>query len=238
MTCSSSTPFGVWHTNRPWRRQIYCTKVSAIQSAVAPAQCAPAAAAAGLDLAGEEQRDGGDRKHDADHGEGVAEAHDERLALDGRADRGDRLVLRDGRIGDAMRHEVLRQLVDPLAHFVAVERDRLADDVRMELLALGQDRRRASPCRPRRRDCAACWTGPMRRAASLGAMPAVVIAVIGVSTSAWPMARTMFGHEELVAGAVERQRDVHEAARGEDADADEADVARRRSASSAAARAG
>ena len=33
------------------------------------------------------------------------------------------------------------------------------------------------------------------------------------------------GHEELIAGAVARQRDVHEAACGEDADADEADGA-------------
>ena len=40
---------------------------------------------------------------------------------------------------------------------------------------------------------------PEAAPASLGAMPAVVIAVIGVSTSAWPMARTMFGIEELIA---------------------------------------
>ena len=40
------------------------------------------------------------------------------------------------------------------------------------------------------------------------------------------MARTIFGREELVAGRIERQGDVHEAARGENADADEADIAR------------
>ena len=34
---------------------------------------------------------------------------------------------------------------------------------------------------------------PEAAPASLGAMPAVVIVLIGVSTSAWPMARTMFG---------------------------------------------
>ena len=34
---------------------------------------------------------------------------------------------------------------------------------------------------------------PEAAAASVGAMPAVVMAVIGVRTSAWPMARTMFG---------------------------------------------
>ena len=41
-----------------------------------------AARAADLDLAGEEQRNRGDRKHDADDRERVAEAQDERLALD------------------------------------------------------------------------------------------------------------------------------------------------------------
>ena len=34
---------------------------------------------------------------------------------------------------------------------------------------------------------------PDAAAASLGAMPEVVMRVIGVSTSAWPMARTMLG---------------------------------------------
>ena len=34
---------------------------------------------------------------------------------------------------------------------------------------------------------------PEAAPASLGAMPAVVMALIGVSTSAWPMARTMLG---------------------------------------------
>src|SRR5262245_32997126 len=70
------------------------------------------ATAADLDLAGEEQRNRGDREHDADHRERVAEAEDERLAVNGRADGGDRLLLGHSRIGDAVRLEVLHQAGD------------------------------------------------------------------------------------------------------------------------------
>jgi hypothetical protein len=42
-----------------------------------------------------------------------------------------------------MRHEIAGHLVDPLAHRLARERHRLADDVGMELLALGDDRRQS-----------------------------------------------------------------------------------------------
>jgi len=93
---------------------------------------------ADLDLSGEEQRDCSQRKDHADHGERVAEAEDERLAPNGRADRSNCLVLCHRGIGHAMRHEILRQLVDPVAHFIAVDRDGLPNDIRMELFALGQ----------------------------------------------------------------------------------------------------
>src|SRR5262249_37873377 len=99
-----------------------------------------------LDLAGEQQRDRGDRQHHADDGEGVAEADDERLALHRIADRHDRLMLCGCHVGDAVGEEIIRQGVDALPHFVAIERHRLADDVRVELFALGQHggkRRRA-----------------------------------------------------------------------------------------------
>src|SRR5437879_5035129 len=59
-----------------------------------------------LHLAREKQADGGDRQHDADEGEGVAKAHDKGLTLDDIAERHDRLMLRGGRVGDAVRQEV------------------------------------------------------------------------------------------------------------------------------------
>src|SRR3954471_2593114 len=65
---------------------------------------------------------------------------------------------------------------------------------------------------------------PEAAPASFGAMPAVVMALIGVRTSACPTARTTLGRKNW-SGGVERERDVHEAARGEDADSDEADMA-------------
>jgi membrane-associated protease RseP (regulator of RpoE activity) len=89
-----------------------------------------------LGLAGEEERNGRDRQDDTNDGEGVAEADDESLALHDIADGDDRLVLRRGGIGDAVREEVVRRVGDALPHLVAIERHRLTDDVRMELLVL------------------------------------------------------------------------------------------------------
>ena len=48
----------------------------------------------GLHRAREEKRDRRDRQQSADDGEGVAEAHDQRLTADRGADRRNRLVLR------------------------------------------------------------------------------------------------------------------------------------------------
>ena len=50
---------------------------------------------------------GGDRQYYAYEGEGVAEAHDEGLTLDDIAERHDRLMLRGGGVGDAVRQEVV-----------------------------------------------------------------------------------------------------------------------------------
>ena len=60
------------------------------------------AAAGHLRLAREQDRDGGEGKHGSDHCEGVAEAHHQRLTLDGIAERDDGLLMR-GR-GIAARH--------------------------------------------------------------------------------------------------------------------------------------
>ena len=59
----------------------------------------PAARCRALRLAGQQDRDAGQHQHDADHRKGVAEAQHQRLALDGVAERDDRLLARGGRIG-------------------------------------------------------------------------------------------------------------------------------------------
>ena len=48
-------------------------------------------------------------------------------------------MLRRGGVGDAVRQEIVGQSGDPLATSSAVERHRLADDIGMELLALGEN---------------------------------------------------------------------------------------------------
>ena len=52
------------------------------------------AAAGGLHLAGQQDGDGGEHQHHAEHRKGVAEAHHQRLPLDRIAERDDRLLLR------------------------------------------------------------------------------------------------------------------------------------------------
>lgn len=93
-----------------------------------------AASAAGLHLPGEQQHNRGDREYDTDHRKGITQ--DERLAANESADRGDGFLLGDERVRHTMRHEMACQVVDPGTHLLAVERDGLADDVRVELLAL------------------------------------------------------------------------------------------------------
>ena len=82
---------------------------------------ATASSATDLGLASEQQCNRSNRKDNADHGKRVAEAQDESLTMDGRADHSDRLALRDSQIGHAVRHEILCQMVDPVAHFVPVD---------------------------------------------------------------------------------------------------------------------
>ena len=70
-------------------------------------------------LFGEQKGDSRKGKNNADDGEGIAEAHDQRLALDDLAKRDDGFLGGDGLIGDAMRHEIAGHLVEAVAHLVA-----------------------------------------------------------------------------------------------------------------------
>src|SRR5271166_610752 len=93
----------------------------------------------GLSATREEQDNRGDHKHHANDRESVAESQNEGLALDQLAKLDDGLMPGGFVIGNAMRREVVGQGLDPLPHLVPGERHRLADDVRVELLALGDD---------------------------------------------------------------------------------------------------
>src|ERR1700729_100675 len=99
------------------------------------------ARAAGLAPAGQQNDAGSDDKHGAEQGERVAVTHDERLALDRLAESDDGLTVRGGQIADAAGREIFGHDVEPLAHGFAVHVDRRADDVRVELLAFGHERR-------------------------------------------------------------------------------------------------
>ena len=59
-------------------------------------------ASSDLHFAREQESDRGDREHNADDSERVAEAHDQGLAFDNIAERHDRLMLGGGGIGDAV----------------------------------------------------------------------------------------------------------------------------------------
>ncbi len=95
-----------------------------------------APSAADLHVPGKEQHNRGDREDDTDHRKSITEAQDERLATNQGADDGDGFLLRDERVRHAMHHEMACQVIDPGTHLLAVERDGLADDVQVELLAL------------------------------------------------------------------------------------------------------
>ena len=92
-----------------------------------------------LRFPGQKKRDSSQNQHDANDGERVAETHDECLLLDGLAEGNDGLMARAGRVGHAMRHEIVGHGRDPLSHFLAGEIDGLADDVGVELLTFGHD---------------------------------------------------------------------------------------------------
>ena len=68
----------------------------------APLSMPAAARRRALRLAGQEQCDAGQDQDDADHGEGIAKAHHQRLLLDGAAERHDGLMAGAGRVGHAM----------------------------------------------------------------------------------------------------------------------------------------
>ncbi len=98
-----------------------------------------------------------------------------------------------GLVGDAVVHEVPRQLVDPAARRLLEQRDRLHQHVGVILLALGQhclqhrDADRAAEIAHH------VEQGRRRSPRFPSSMPAVATADSGAITRAWPMARTMLG---------------------------------------------
>src|ERR1700726_4915508 len=84
------------------------------------------AAAASCYLPREHDRDGLEQKYRSDHRERVAEAHHQRLVLHRVAERDNGLLTRGCGVGHTMSHEVVGHLREPVAHFLAAERHRLA----------------------------------------------------------------------------------------------------------------
>src|SRR3954466_3977357 len=89
-------------------------------------------------LLGKEESYGSNGKQHPDDGEGIAEAHDQRLSLDDPSKRDHGLLRGCCVIRNAVRQEVGGRLIETLADLVARQGNRLADDVGMELLAFGQ----------------------------------------------------------------------------------------------------
>ncbi|MCY1289944.1 hypothetical protein D9M70_390600 [compost metagenome] len=124
-----------------------------------------------------------------------------------------------------MGHEVLGQIADAVTDLVAGKRDGLADDVGMELLPLGQHGRERG-----RSNRAAEIAQHVRQAGGGGRVARRDAG--GRDHRDRRQHQCLadgahdIGHEELVAGAVERECRVHETTDCEDTDADEADVAR------------
>ena len=91
-----------------------------------------------------------------------------------------------------MRQEIVGHLRDPVAHLLAAEVDGLADDVGVELLALGDD-----GGKHRGTDRAAEVAHHVGDAGSRGRIlrrdAAERDVLSGASVSAWPTARTMLG---------------------------------------------
>src|SRR5215510_10095994 len=178
-----------------------------------------------LGFAGEQQRNGRDRQNDADDRKGVAETHDERLAPDGVADRYDRLVLRRNRIGHAVGEEIVRQLGEALPDLVAIERYRLADDVRVKLLPLGQHG--CERCGADGTAEIAQHVGKTGGGGGLGRADGRR----GDAAQGRQYQRLADGahdirHQELVTRRIRRQREIHEAAPGEERNPERADIAR------------
>src|SRR5258708_38503415 len=94
---------------------------------------------ASFHLACECDRDARKHQYDADHGKRVAKTHHQRLMFHGIAERDNGLLTGCRRVRHTMCHEEVRHLRNPVADLLASERDRLADDIGMELLALGDD---------------------------------------------------------------------------------------------------
>jgi hypothetical protein len=98
---------------------------------------------AGFDLIGlfqEHASEQGDDQRDTEHIEGVAEGQDEGLLLDDMSDRDIGAMHGVNAVDDAVVYEIFRELLDPAAGRLLEQRNRLRQDVRMILLALGQER--------------------------------------------------------------------------------------------------
>jgi hypothetical protein len=72
-----------------------------------------------LHLARQRDRESGQHQHGADHREGIAESHHQRLVLHGSAQRDDRLLVRGGGVAEAVRDEIIGGLGDPAPHLLA-----------------------------------------------------------------------------------------------------------------------
>src|SRR6516162_7543234 len=78
-----------------------------------------------------------DGEHNADDGKRVGKSQDQGLPPDDVADDHDGFVLGYCCVRDAVRHEVIGQLRDPLAHLIPRQRHGLPNNVGVKLLALG-----------------------------------------------------------------------------------------------------
>lgn len=172
---------------------------------------------------GEQQGDGCNGKNHADDGEGIGKAEDEGLASDDLTKRHDGFLGCDGMIGNTMLLEVAGQLVETGANFVTAERHRLADDVRVELLAFGQHRaergRADGAAEIAQHVGEARGGGSIRRGDAGGGDGGDRRQHQGLADGA-----DNVRNPELVACGIGRQRNVHEAADRKDRDAEEADV--------------
>src|SRR4051794_31551760 len=112
---------------------------SVMRKAMAPASVRPGRGerAGRLQQQGRDQRD---RQRHAQQEEGVAESHDVRLLTHNLTDRDDRLVTRGRQIRDTMTEEISGQAVDPRLHHRVLDADALYENVRVELLALSEER--------------------------------------------------------------------------------------------------
>ena len=145
-----------------------------------------------LAAAREQQQARGQRRQHAEDRKGVSISHDGGLLTHDVAKRDDGLTPGGGGVADAVADEIGGELVQAFPDAIPEQCDIAADDVGMELLPLGHDRRQYCGA-----ESAAEITQHVehagRGARVSGAMPAKAIPVNGVSATACPIDRTMLG---------------------------------------------